>query len=160
MDEVVADGVHVILLSVGESGYSPQYFRDSIALGAFGIARHNGKIVVCDRGGNARVEKGSAVKLAGGLGMIFTNPAENGEELLANVHLLPATMVGQIVGDEIKECIRLSQYPTTTTEFKGTMIGGSPSATQVASFSSTKTLCSLISNKNNKLTNPIFSNFP
>ncbi|WVZ25539.1 hypothetical protein V8G54_004083 [Vigna mungo] len=224
MDEAVADGVHVISLSVGASGYSPQYFRDSIALGAFGAARHNvlvscsagnsgpgpstavniapwiltvgastidrefpanvvlgdgrvfggvslyygeslpdfklqliyardagnrycylgsllpskvqGKIVVCDRGGNARVEKGSAVKLAGGLGMILTNLLENGEELLADAHLLPATMVGQIAGDQIKEYIRLSQYPTATIEFKGTVIGGSPSAPQVASFSS------------------------
>lgn len=224
MDEAVADGVHVISLSVGASGYLPQYFRDSIALGAFGAARHNvlvscsagnsgpgpstavniapwiltvgastidrdfpatvvlgdgrvfrgvslyygeslpdfklpliyardagnrycymgslqpskvqGKIVVCDRGGNARVEKGSAVKLAGGLGMILTNPPENGEELLADAHLLAATMVGQIAGDAIKEYIRSSQYPTATIEFKGTVIGGSPSAPQVASFSS------------------------
>lgn len=224
MDEAVADGVHVISLSVGSSGYAPQYFRDSIALGAFGAARHNvlvscsagnsgpgpftavniapwiltvgastidrefpadvilgdgrvfggvslyygeslpdfqlrlvyakdcgnrycylgsleaskvqGKIVVCDRGGNARVEKGSAVKLAGGLGMIMANTAESGEELLADAHLLAATMVGQIAGDEIKKYIRLSQYPTATIEFKGTVIGGSPSAPQVASFSS------------------------
>lgn len=198
MDEAVADGVHVISLSVGASGYSPQYFRDSIALGAFGAARHNvlvscsagnsgpgpstavniapwiltvgastidrefpanvvlgdgrvfggvslyygeslpdfklpliyardagnrycypgsllpskvqGNIVVCDRGGNARVEKGSAVKLAGGLGMILTNPAENDEEPLVDAHLLPATIVGQIAGDAIKEYIRLTQY--------------------------------------------------
>ncbi|XP_027335173.1 subtilisin-like protease SBT1.4 [Abrus precatorius] len=224
MDEAVADGAHVISLSVGSSGYAPQYYRDSIAVGAFGAVQHGvlvscsagnsgpgpftavniapwiltvgastidrefpadvvlgdgrvfggvslyygeglpdfklrlvyaadcgsrycymgslepskvqGKIVVCDRGGNARVEKGSAVKLAGGLGMILTNTEANGEELLADAHLLAATMVGQRAGDKIKEYIRLSQYPTATIEFRGTVIGTSPSAPQVASFSS------------------------
>ncbi|KAG2377155.1 Subtilisin-like protease [Vigna angularis] len=133
MDKVVVDEVHVILLSVGTSGYSSQYFRDSIPLGAFGVARHN-VLVLCfaensgPRVGMLGLRRG-VQWLADGLGMILTNPAENDEELLANAHLLLATMVGQIAGDEIKECIRLSQYPTTTIEFKGTVIGGSPSAT-------------------------------
>ncbi|GAU32993.1 hypothetical protein TSUD_358600 [Trifolium subterraneum] len=97
-----------------------------------------GKIVVCDRGGNARVEKGSAVKKAGGLGMIMSNTEENGEELLADAHLIAATMVGQTAGDKIKEYIKSSENPTATIKFKGTVIGGSdsPSAPQVASFSS------------------------
>ncbi|XP_061342873.1 subtilisin-like protease SBT1.4 [Gastrolobium bilobum] len=224
MDEAVADGVHVISLSVGANGYAPQYHRDSIAVGAFGASQHGvlvscsagnsgpgpytavniapwiltvgastidrefpadvvlgdgrvfggvslyygddlpdfklplvyakdcgsrycyagslesskvqGKIVVCDRGGNARVEKGSAVKVAGGLGMILANTEASGEELLADAHLLAATMVGQTAGDKIKEYVRLSQYPTATIEFKGTVIGDSPSAPRVASFSS------------------------
>ncbi|KAK7389673.1 hypothetical protein VNO78_24913 [Psophocarpus tetragonolobus] len=225
MDQAVSDGVHVISLSVGANGFAPHYFRDSIAIGAFGAAQHNvlvscsagnsgpgpstavniapwiltvgastidrefpadvilgdgrvfggvslyygerlpdlkvplvygkdcgnrycymgslerskveGKIVVCDRGGNARVEKGSAVKLAGGLGMIMANTEANGEELLADAHLLAATMVGQRAGDKIKEYIKLSEYPTATIDFKGTVIGASsPAAPQVASFSS------------------------
>ncbi|OIV90449.1 hypothetical protein TanjilG_01927 [Lupinus angustifolius] len=224
MDQAVADGVHVISLSVGSSGYAPQYYHDSIAIGAFGAAQNGvvvscsagnsgpgpytavniapwiltvgastidrefpadvvlgdgrvfsgvslysgknlpdfklplvyasdvgnrycylgslqpskvqGKIVVCDRGGNARVEKGSAVKLAGGLGLILANLEDSGEELLADAHLLAATMVGQTAGDKIKEYIRLSQYPTATIEFRGTVIGTSPSAPRVASFSS------------------------
>ncbi|KAK7294461.1 hypothetical protein RJT34_17350 [Clitoria ternatea] len=224
LDEAVADGVHVISLSVGSSGYAPQYYRDSIAIGAFGAAQHGvlvscssgnsgpgaftavniapwiltvgastvdrefpadvvlgdgrlfggvslyygeplpdfklplvyakdcgsrycymgslqsskvqGKIVVCDRGGNARVEKGAAVKLAGGLGMILANTEANGEELLADAHLLATAMVGRNAGDKIKEYIRLGQYPTATIVFKGTVIGTSPSAPQVASFSS------------------------
>ncbi|XWS20061.1 hypothetical protein CRYUN_Cryun31cG0069000 [Craigia yunnanensis] len=170
MDQAIADGVNVISLSVGGTGYAPQYDQDSIAIGAFGAVNHGvvvscsagnsgpgpytavniapwiltvgastidrefpadavlgdgrifggvslysgdplvdfklplvyagdvgnrycsmgslspsevqGKIVVCDRGGNARVEKGSAVKLAGGLGMTLTNTAESGEELV------------------------------------------------------------------------------
>lgn len=224
MDQAIEDGVHVISLSVGANGYAPQYFRDSIAIGGFGAAKHGiivscsagnsgpgpytavniapwiltvgastidrefpadailgdgrifvgvslfsgeplgdskyplvygadcgsrycysrqldpakvaGKIVICDRGGNARVAKGAAVKDAGGVGMIHTNTEENGEELLADSHLIPATMVGQIAGDKIKAYVRSDPSPTATIAFRGTVIGKSPSAPRVASFSS------------------------
>lgn len=224
MDQAIEDGVHIISLSVGATGYAPQYDRDSIAIGAFGATRNGvvvscsagnsgpgpytavniapwiitvgastidrefpadvilgdgriyggvslysgdslgdtqipliygedcgsrycysrnldpvkvkGKIVICDRGGNARVEKGSAVKIAGGVGMIHANTDENGEELLADSHLIPATMVGQVAGDKIRAYSRSDKNPTATITFKGTVIGNSPSAPRVASFSS------------------------
>ncbi|PRQ51585.1 putative tripeptidyl-peptidase II [Rosa chinensis] len=224
MDQAIADGVHIISLSVGASGGAPPYDRDSIAIGAFGAAQHGvlvsasagnsgpgaftatniapwiltvgastldrefpadvvlgdgrvfngvslysgeglvdfklplvyggdcgsrycysgslqpskvqGKIVVCDRGGNARVAKGGAVKLAGGLGMIMANTEESGEELLADSHLVPAAMVGQIAADQIRSYIRLGNYPTATIKFRGTVIGPSPPSPKVASFSS------------------------
>uniref|UniRef100_A0A1J3JR60 Subtilisin-like protease n=1 Tax=Noccaea caerulescens TaxID=107243 RepID=A0A1J3JR60_NOCCA len=224
MDQAVADGVHVISLSVGASGYAPEYHTDSIAIGAFGATRHGivvscsagnsgpgpqtatniapwiltvgastidrefsanaitgdgkvftgtslyageslpdsqislvysgdcgsrlcyqgklnsslveGKIVLCDRGGNARVEKGSAVKLAGGAGMILANTAESGEELTADSHLVPATMVGAKAGDQIRDYIKTSDSPTAKIEFLGTVIGPSPPSPRVAAFSS------------------------
>ncbi|KAK9131427.1 hypothetical protein Sjap_011914 [Stephania japonica] len=95
-----------------------------------------GKIVVCDRGGNARVAKGSAVKLAGGAAMIMANTADNGEELLADSHLIPATMVGQNAGDKIRAYARSDPSPTAKIKFRGTVIGPSPSAPRVAAFSS------------------------
>ncbi|KAL0817024.1 hypothetical protein Bca101_073468 [Brassica carinata] len=224
MDQAVADGVHVISLSVGANGYAPEYHMDSIAIGAFGATRHGivvscsagnsgpgpqtatniapwiltvgasttdrefsanaitgdgkvftgtslyageplpdsqlslvysgdcgsrlcypgklnaslveGKIVLCDRGGNARVEKGSAVKIAGGAGMILANIAESGEELTADSHLVPATMVGANAGDQIREYIQKSVSPTATISFLGTSIGPSPPSPRVAAFSS------------------------
>ncbi|GAV61438.1 Peptidase_S8 domain-containing protein/PA domain-containing protein/Inhibitor_I9 domain-containing protein [Cephalotus follicularis] len=105
-------------------------------IGSLRPSKVQGKIVLCERGGNARVEKGSAVKLAGGLGMILANTQENGEELIADSHLVPATMVGEIAGTKIKQYIRSSQFPTATIEFKGTVIGSSPPAPKVAAFSS------------------------
>ncbi|RVX23181.1 Subtilisin-like protease SBT1.7 [Vitis vinifera] len=54
-----------------------------------------GKMVMCDRGVNPRVQKGSVVKAAGGIGMVLANTGTNGEELVADAHLLPATAVGQ-----------------------------------------------------------------
>ncbi|KAJ4835143.1 hypothetical protein Tsubulata_033450 [Turnera subulata] len=105
-------------------------------VGSLSPSLAQGKIVVCDRGVNARVEKGSAVKLAGGLGMILANTEDNGEELIADSHLVPATMVGEIAGNQIKEYIKLAQYPTATIVFRGTIIGDSPAAPKVAAFSS------------------------
>ncbi|KAF5177204.1 Subtilisin-like protease SBT1.4 [Thalictrum thalictroides] len=95
-----------------------------------------GKIVVCDRGGNARVAKGDSVRHAGGIGMILANTDDAGEELLADSHLIPATSVGAIAGDKIREYVRSQPSPTATIELRGTVIGPSPPAPKVASFSS------------------------
>lgn len=62
-----------------------------------------GKVVICDRGVNARVAKGVVVRDAGGVGMILANTAESREELVADSHLLPAVAVGREVGDKIRE---------------------------------------------------------
>ena len=58
--------------------------------GALDSAGAAGKIVVCDRGVNARVDKSAEVKRAGGVGMVLlnTNPAANG--LVADFHSVPS----------------------------------------------------------------------
>uniref|UniRef100_A0A803PEH3 Subtilisin-like protease SBT1.7 n=1 Tax=Cannabis sativa TaxID=3483 RepID=A0A803PEH3_CANSA len=94
-----------------------------------------GKIVICDRGVNARVQKGSVVKAAGGLGMVLANTAANGEELVADAHLLPATSVGQKSGDDIKKYLSSDPKPSVTILFEGTKVGVQPSPV-VAAFSS------------------------
>ncbi|KAL3824505.1 hypothetical protein ACJIZ3_020534 [Penstemon smallii] len=104
--------------------------------GTLDPAKVAGKIVICDRGGNARVEKGNAVHIAGGAGMIMANLADSGEELLADAHFVPATMVGQIAGDKIRAYARSDPKPTATITFRGTVISKSPPAPRVASFSS------------------------
>jgi hypothetical protein len=50
-------------------------------------AKVTGKIVVCDRGGNARVNKSLAVQQAGGVGMILVNVTPN--SLNADFHFVP-----------------------------------------------------------------------
>ncbi|KAL3525624.1 hypothetical protein ACH5RR_013996 [Cinchona calisaya] len=94
-----------------------------------------GKIVLCDRGLNARVQKGAVVKAAGGAGMVLANTAANGEELVADAHLLPATAVGQESGDAIRDYILSDPNPTVTILFEGTKLGIEPSPV-VAAFSS------------------------
>lgn len=62
--------------------------------GTLDPAKVAGKIVICDRDANSRAEKGKTVKDAGGIGMIIANHGDlNGEELLADVHILPTTVV-------------------------------------------------------------------
>lgn len=94
-----------------------------------------GKIVVCERGVSARVQKGAVVKEAGGLGMVLSNTAANGEELVADAHLLPATAVGEKAGDAIKSYVLSDPKPTVRIVFEGTKVGIQPSPV-VAAFSS------------------------
>ncbi|KNA21976.1 hypothetical protein SOVF_038430 [Spinacia oleracea] len=94
-----------------------------------------GKIVICDRGINPRVQKGQVVKEAGGIGMILTNTAANGEELVADCHLLPAVAVGEKEGNTLKHYTTTNPNPTATMSFLGTKVGIKPSPV-VAAFSS------------------------
>ncbi|XP_028796360.1 subtilisin-like protease SBT1.7 [Neltuma alba] len=94
-----------------------------------------GKIVLCERGVSARVQKGSVVKAAGGLGMVLANTASNGEELVADAHLLPATAVGARAGEAIKNYVMSDPKPTVRIVFEGTKVGIQPSPV-VAAFSS------------------------
>ncbi|XP_057720625.1 subtilisin-like protease SBT1.7 [Arachis stenosperma] len=94
-----------------------------------------GKIVLCERGVSARVQKGAVVKAAGGLGMVLANTAANGEELVADAHLLPATAVGEKAGDAVKKYLFTDAKPTVKIDFEGTKVGIQPSPV-VAAFSS------------------------
>ncbi|MCD9640091.1 hypothetical protein HAX54_025163 [Datura stramonium] len=94
-----------------------------------------GKIVVCDRGSNARVEKGLVVKEAGGVGMILANTVESGEELVADSHLLPALAVGRKVGNLIRQYVKSEKNPVAVLSFGGTVVNVKPSPV-VAAFSS------------------------
>jgi len=63
-------------------------------MGSISPSKIRGKIVVYNCRGNAKVGRGAAVKLAGGHGMILENTVDSREELVADSHLLPATVVG------------------------------------------------------------------
>ncbi|KAM6550860.1 hypothetical protein CsatB_000668 [Cannabis sativa] len=119
---ILAADAKLSLIYAGDAGNMYCYSGSLIA------SKVAGKIVVCDRGGNARVEKGSAVKLACGLALVLANTEDSGEELIADSHLIPATMVGQINGDKIKQYIKSSDDPAATILFRGTVIGSSPAA--------------------------------
>ncbi|XP_042377919.1 subtilisin-like protease SBT1.7 [Zingiber officinale] len=94
-----------------------------------------GKIVVCDRGINPRVQKGYVVHEAGGAGMVLANSPGKGEELVADAHLLPAAGTGEKAGNAIKAYILSDPNPTATVVFGGTKVGVQPSPV-VAAFSS------------------------
>jgi subtilisin family serine protease len=95
----------------------------------------SGKIVICERGGNSRTEKGLVVKTAGGIGMILVNNEEYGEELIADPHLLPAATLGQKSGTILKDYVFATKNPTAKIVFGGTHLQVQPSPV-VAAFSS------------------------
>ncbi|KAE9608408.1 putative cucumisin [Lupinus albus] len=103
--------------------------------GSLDPKRVRGKVVVCDRGVIARVEKGVVVKKAGGVGMILANTAESGEESVADRHVLPTVAVGKIAGDKIREYVGSNPNPTVVLSFGGTVLDVKP-APVVAAFSS------------------------
>ncbi|CAA0834499.1 Subtilisin-like protease SBT1.7 [Striga hermonthica] len=94
-----------------------------------------GKIVLCDRGINNRVEKGAVVKKAGGAGMVLANTNVEGEELILDAHLLPAVDVGQKAGDEMRKYLSTNHNPTAMILLGRTRFGVEPSPV-VANFSS------------------------
>ena len=61
--------------------------------GSLDEGKAKGKIVVCIRGKNARVEKGQEVRRAGGVGLVLVNDEASGNEMIADAHVLPATHI-------------------------------------------------------------------
>ncbi|XP_024992799.1 subtilisin-like protease SBT1.7 isoform X2 [Cynara cardunculus var. scolymus] len=94
-----------------------------------------GKIVMCERGMNSRVQKGIVVKAAGGAGMILANTETFGEELVADTHLILSVAIGHRAGDVIKSYIVSDHNPTAEITPGGTQLGIEPSPV-VAAFSS------------------------
>lgn len=92
-----------------------------------------GKIVVCDRGQNARVEKSQAVQEAGGVGMILVNvtPASVDNDF----HAVPTVHIDARYRDALLEYVRTT--PDATATLVGENITGEETPTpQVAGFSS------------------------
>ncbi|GAA2374841.1 hypothetical protein Cme02nite_04170 [Catellatospora methionotrophica] len=70
---------------------------DQCYLGTLDPAKVTGKIVLCDRGGNARVDKSAAVAQAGGVGMIQANTS-SAQSLNADFHAVPSIHLDATAG--------------------------------------------------------------
>jgi subtilisin family serine protease len=95
-------------------------------------AKAAGKVVVCDRGTTARVDKGAAVLAAGGAGMIL---ADNGGGLVADLHVLPAIHVSAADGSAIKTWVN-AHADATSSLTKAVASVGATLAPKMAGFSS------------------------
>ncbi|KZV21566.1 subtilisin-like protease-like [Dorcoceras hygrometricum] len=93
-----------------------------------------GKIVVCDRGGNPRVQKGEAVKKAGGAAVVVANVAPIGEGLVADSYLIPGLGITESAGYTVRHYINSTPNPRARIVFHRTELGTKP-APVVASFS-------------------------
>ena len=91
-----------------------------------------GKIVVCDRGENPRVEKSRVVADAGGVGMIMVNPAPN--SLNADNHVIPAVHLPDTAREAVREYA--AEDGATARILAGVAKGSKTKVPEVVSFSS------------------------
>ncbi|KAK2639988.1 hypothetical protein Ddye_027783 [Dipteronia dyeriana] len=94
-----------------------------------------GKILVCLRGENGRVEKGSLAAKAGAIGMILANNKDSGNEILADAHFLPASHINFTDGLSVYAYINSTKTPGAYMTRVKTDLHTEPSPV-MASFSS------------------------
>jgi Subtilase family/Fibronectin type-III domain/PA domain/Peptidase inhibitor I9 len=90
-------------LVLGRDVPAPGATRRAAALcdiGALDAEQVQGKIVVCDRGVTARVDKATAVSLAGGVGMVLANTAPGGTD--ADVQDVPTVHLNALGAHTVK----------------------------------------------------------
>ncbi|TDW75234.1 S8 family serine peptidase [Kribbella pratensis] len=80
--------------------------------GTLDPAKVKGKIVVCDRGVNARVDKSLQVKNAGGVGMILLNLTPS--TLDSDLHSVPTVHLDDKAAPEVKAYVGGTTDPTAT----------------------------------------------
>ncbi|CAN6876394.1 unnamed protein product [Brassica oleracea] len=97
-----------------------------------------GKIVICLRGAGGRTTKGEEVKQNGGVAMLLVSRVVEGEELLADPHVLPAVSIGYSDGVVLLKYIAggggTANATVASIGFRGTEYGAR--APIVAAFSS------------------------
>jgi subtilase family protein/fibronectin type III domain protein/peptidase inhibitor I9/PA domain-containing protein len=99
-------------------------------LGTLDPAKVAGKIVVCDRGVNARTDKSLAVRMAGGIGMIMLNTGAN--SINADLHYVPSIHLASTAYVAVHSAAAAAKSATIS---KGTLIY-TADAPFTASFSS------------------------
>lgn len=117
-------------VNAGKAGADPTQVELCFS-GTLDPAKVTGKIVLCERGTNDRIDKSRAVQQAGGVGAILYNPSAN--SLNADFHFVPTVHVDQTAGAAIKAYIAGTASPTASLSV-GTAV--SVEAPAVASFSS------------------------
>lgn len=66
--------------------------------------------MLCIRGESARVEKGYQAHLAGAVGMILANNVSDGDGVIADAHMLPASHIGYADGQRVLAYISSTRY--------------------------------------------------
>jgi uncharacterized repeat protein (TIGR01451 family) len=113
------------------AGYGPAKivyagnYGDALCLNPFAGGTFNGEIVICDRGNNARVDKGANVQAGGAGGMILVNAAVNGNQLVSDDHYLPAVHLSYADGVVLKAWVN-DGGPQHNGTIRGTLFETNP----------------------------------
>lgn len=78
--------------------------------GTLDPAKVKGKILACLRGKTARVDKGLQASLAGAVGMILCNGEADGNAIMADPHVLPASQISYKDGLAVFAYINSTKY--------------------------------------------------
>ena len=132
VDEPVTDKPLVIASNVKTAAATAADAKLCLA-GTLDPAKTAGKVVVCDRGVNGRLEKSAEADRAGAAGMVLVNPAVN--SLDADVHFVPTVHLDADAYVTLKAYAKTAGATVTLTPGNATSIP-SPAYPQVAGFSS------------------------
>jgi subtilisin family serine protease len=104
--------------------------------GTLDPAKATGKVVQCDRGVNARIDKSFEVKRAGGVGMVLTNTGPN--SLNGDFHPVPSTHVDHVARTAILAYITAAGASATAKILPLTPaeLASAPQVPEIADFSS------------------------
>jgi subtilisin family serine protease len=104
--------------------------------GSLDPAKATGKVVQCDRGVIARIDKGFEVQRAGGVGMVMTNTSAN--SLNGDYHPIPSVHVDHVAGAAIKAYITAAGAGATAKIMPLTAaeLATAPQVPEIAAFSS------------------------
>jgi subtilisin family serine protease len=104
--------------------------------GALDPAKAAGKVVVCDRGVNARIDKSFEVARAGGVGMVLANTSPN--SLNGDFHAVPSVHVNDVDGAAIKDYIASAGAAATATiePLTPAELAEAPQVPEITDFSS------------------------
>ncbi|KAG0449636.1 hypothetical protein HPP92_027279 [Vanilla planifolia] len=104
-------------------------------MGSLDATKVRGKIVVCVRGWNYVTDKSMEVKLVGGKGMVLVNSLTDGNDIFADLHVLPATHISDSDALKLFSYLNSTKSPMGTISYPITMLGTKP-APLMAQFSS------------------------
>ncbi len=102
--------------------------------GTLDPAKVTGKIVLCGRGSNGRVEKSFEVQRAGGVGMVLYNQTDV-DNIFTDNFFVPTVMVDNTPGQAIRDWANSSRHPVGQLVNEGVSTAPFPTPT-VANFSS------------------------
>ncbi|KAL8150955.1 hypothetical protein V2J09_020763 [Rumex salicifolius] len=103
--------------------------------GSLDSNKAKGKILVCLRGQNARVDKGEQALLAGAVGMVLANDQNSGNEVIADPHVLPASHITYSDGNIVFSYVNSTKSPMAYITLTVTKLDTKP-APVMAAFSS------------------------
>ncbi|XP_027172802.1 subtilisin-like protease SBT5.3 [Coffea eugenioides] len=103
--------------------------------GTLDPSKAKGKILVCLRGDNARVDKGQQAAAVGAAGMVLANDELSGNEIIADPHVLPASHINYTDGLAVFSYVYSSRSPKAYITHPTTELGTKP-APFMAAFSS------------------------